>query len=214
MPSKEELLTKFQQVPVKHKALVTAVVVVAVALGYYALFYKNQQQRISTIHLQIRKADEDLIKKRTIANNLHKFRRQVEQLNQQLKEALALLPNSADIPDLLTRVAAMAEKSGLELIKFKLEAEQPRQFFAEVPVKLEVRGNFHELAVFFDKVSKLPRIINVEHLSMVDPQMYNQKYRVKANFDATTYRFLSPEEIKQAASAPGKKQAGDSRKSN
>lgn len=206
MPSKDELLTKFQEVPLKLKALITVVIIAAVGLGYYAVFYKSQITKINTLRNSIAAADQELVKKRTIANNLHKFRRQVEQLNQQLKEALALLPNSADIPDLLTKVAAMAEKSGLELKLFKLESERPQQFFAEVPVKLEVVGNYHELAVFYDKVSRLPRIINVENLNMTNPEKLNQKYRVNAGFDATTYRFLSAQEIKDLAGS--KKKAG------
>ena len=205
MPSKDELVTKFQEVPLKLKALITVVIIAAIGLGYYAVLYKSQQTKINTLHNNIRAADQELVKKRTIANNLHKFRRQVEQLNQQLKEALALLPNSADIPDLLTKVAAMAEKSGLELKLFKLESERPREFFAEVPVKLEVVGNYHELAVFYDKVSRLPRIINVENLNMTNPEKFNQKYRVKAVFDATTYRFLSAQEIKDLADSKKKK---------
>jgi type IV pilus assembly protein PilO len=205
MANRDEMLTRFAAVPTQQKIVITLLLVVIIGVGYYSAFYLDQEQKIAGLNAEIQNLDKNLLEKQAIANDLPKFRREVERLNQRLKEAVSLLPNTADIPDLLTKVAEQVEKSGLTLKKFELQDEIPRNFYAEVPVEMEVQAAYHELAVFFDKVSKMPRIVNVSNISMDTPEVRTQKVVLKAKFSARTYRFI--EQAKPAA-AEGAAPAG------
>jgi type IV pilus assembly protein PilO len=80
--------------------------------------------------------------------------------------------------------------------------ESPAGFYARVPIKIEVSGSFHEILVFFDKVAKLPRIINISDITFKDPTFKNQKMILKAEFLATTFRFIEGQQ-QQGVQQPG-----------
>ena len=69
---------------------------------------------------------------------------------------------------LLTDVTASARTPGLEFKAFRPQHEMPRDFYAEVPIEIEFSGGFHDIATFFDQISKLPRIVNVSELEHED----------------------------------------------
>ena len=204
MASKDELLNQFAAIPLQNKIIATVLVIGLIFGGYYTLYYTGNEKKIKKLRTQINELDKSLLQKQAIANNLPKFRREVERLNQRLKEALSLLPDSSDIPDLLTKVADLAEKSGLKLKIFQLGAETPKEFYAEVPVDMTVGGTFHELAVFFDKIAKMPRIVNISNLEMSDPKERTSKMVLQSRFNAVTYRFLeSPQQLTGLGPGPG-----------
>ena len=121
----------------------------------------------------------------------------VERLKQRLNEALTLLPNEAEIPELLQKIAALVEQSDCEMATFEPQGEVVSGFYARIPVKMAIVGNYHSIAVFFDKVSKLARIVNVTDIQFSSPKLQNKKVVLKAEFLATTFKFV---EQKGAAS--------------
>lgn len=146
-----------------------------------------------------KKLEGDYIDKKQIADNLNEYRRQKEQLEQRLEAALLELPNDRAIDELLRQMNDVGIKSGLEITSVEPGAESQEQFFARIPVKMKVSGNFHEVAVFFDSVGKLKRIVNVSDIRMASPVKKNEKVIVSAEFQATTFRFLTPVEAEAAA---------------
>ena len=115
---------------------------------------------------------------------------EVERLKQRLNEALTLLPNEAEIPELLQKIAALVEQSDCEMTTFEPQGEVVSGFYAKIPVKMAIKGNYHSIAVFFDKVSKLARIVNVNNINLSDPTLQNQKVVLKAEFVSTTFKFV------------------------
>jgi type IV pilus assembly protein PilO len=110
------------------------------------------------------------------------------------------LPDEKEIPDLLRNVSSLGKESNLEFILFRPKPEEPQQFYARVPIDLAVIGHYHDLGVFFDKVSKLPRIINVVDFNMTRAKEARAKddSAVRASCLLNTYRFVEkkPEEKK------------------
>ena len=94
-----------------------------------------------------------------------------------------------------------AKQAGLRVDRFEPQVEAQQGDFAAVPLKMTVRGNYHEIAVFLDRLSKMPRIVNVTDLNMTTPNVENKKIVVASSYTATTYRFLEREEIKAAEGA-------------
>src|SRR5690606_2136412 len=144
---------------------------------------------------------------RAIVSNLAAFEQELADLEQQLKTALRQLPDSKELPVLLTDITSLGKDAGLEFRLFKPKEEVPRDFYAEVPIEIEFSGTYHDIARFFDKVSKLPRIVNVSRMNMTiaDTDMGATILNVKG--EATTFRF-----IEQQAAAPTQEQPGTRRR--
>jgi type IV pilus assembly protein PilO len=200
---KEKIFELVVSTPWQKKLLILGGVVLAVAVIFYFLLISPTLKDIDKIKRQIKSLETTYAEKQGIANNLAAFRREVEKLNQDLKDALTLLPNSAEIPELLSRLSDVLEKSGLKMEVFELGGEVPAGFYARVPIKIEVTGSFHEILVFFDKVSKLPRIINISDITFKDPTFKNQKMILKAEFLATTFRFIEGQQQQQQGQGTG-----------
>jgi type IV pilus assembly protein PilO len=129
-----------------------------------------------------------------IVKNLPAYRDEVEKLDVELKKVLAELPDKREISELLSRISDKARDSGLEIRIFKPQAEIKREFYAEVPVELEVRGNFHQVATFFDEVGHLERIVNIDTFSLLDPMREEKKIYLTTTAIATSFRFLDESE--------------------
>ena len=90
---------------------------------------------------------------------------------------------------------------GLEVRRFQPLPEKAREYVAEVPVSLEVQGSYHEVALFFDRLSKMNRIVYVQDIEMNQPQVRGGKVYLTVTGKAVTFRFLSDEEIQRAEEA-------------
>ena len=100
------------------------------------------------------------------------------------------MPNKREIPELLKNISKVGKASNLEFLRFRPSAERPKQFYAEVPLELVFLGTYHETGLFFDRLSKLPRIINVENFKM-DPGKESATHEIlQTQCVATTFRFL------------------------
>jgi len=193
VPSREELFVLVEAMSLKKKILITAATVLVIVGGFYYFSIAEEQANIKRNSITLASLEKDRLEKQAIADNLPKFRRDIEKLNKDLKEALAMMPNEAEVPELLQKVSEMVEMSGLQLDVFELMGEQPQGFYSKVPMSMEVSGSFHEVVVFLDKLSKLPRIINVTDINMSDPKFKNQKMTLKGSLLATTFRFVEGE---------------------
>jgi len=134
---------------------------------------------------------------------------ELQQLMLELKQALQELPEGREIPNLLKGISTLGKKVGLEVRKFQPLSEIQHEFVAEVPVALEVNGSFHEVAMFFDRLSKMNRIVYVQDIQMSEPEDIGGKVTLSVTGNAVTFRFLSEEEIgEQEAPAGGRGKRG------
>lgn len=124
-----------------------------------------------------------------------------------LTAARAQLPRQKEIPELLRQVSALGHAAGLDILLFRQEPERQHELYAEVPVQMAARGGYHQLAVFFDEIGRLSRIVNVTDLSITEADTAGPRPIVHAAFSAVTYRFVE----NAAATEPGR-EARPSRK--
>src|SRR5438445_7928183 len=134
--------------------------------------------------------EDDLIQKQSIANNLAQFKHEKEVLERRLAQALTELPNEANIDDLIRSLSEIGTKSGLAINTIEPQGEARQSFYAAIPIVMSVTGNYHEIGVFLDSLSKLARIVNVTNIKMGTARPVNEKLVVNANYVATTFRFL------------------------
>ncbi len=157
-----------------------------------------------TLETDLQKLQADLDQKRMIAANRSKLEEEIKGLEKQLEAAVVKLPEEKEIPNLLTQVNERGQQSGLEFLLFRPAAPVKKGFYAEVPIDMRVEGDYHTLATFLDRVSKLERIVNVADLR-INPLPAERAKKtgrtISADLKATTFTFL---EKGGSAGAPAK----------
>jgi type IV pilus assembly protein PilO len=118
------------------------------------------------------------------------YRNELTQLQQEQRDLLKALPKKAEIPTFLSNLQEQAELAGLEIVTLTIDAENPMELYIRIPVKITVRGTYHSITKFFKNLSELPRIVNVERLSMnIEKAEAGASPRLRATFVAVTFRY-------------------------
>ncbi len=195
------------KIPGKQKIFLTVALCLLVGVGYYYLYYAAASTRIRTLETRLADLESKIREQQVIARNLPSFQAEVRRLEERLALLLEQLPNSAEIPNLLKSVSDLGKESGLEFLRFAPAPESVKGFYAEIPVSIFVTGEYHSFVLFADKVSHLPRIVNLSNIAFSSPKQVGEgRVVVNVTCTATTYRF-----VEQAAPPPpekGKKPAG------
>src|SRR5256885_4996327 len=191
----QEVLNAVNKMPLGQKVGVVAGVVVLLSAANWYFFIDPMQTQITQRQATLRTLEDELIQKQSIANNLAQFKHEKEILERRLAQALTELPNEANIDDLIRSLSEIGTKSGLVINTIEPQGEQKQSLYATIPIVMAVSGNYHEIGVFLDSLSKLARIVNVTNIKMGKPQTKNEKLVVNVTYVATTFRFL-PEDRK------------------
>jgi len=182
------------KLPTPKKAIILVVILCVIAGLYLYLFFMPQREELNFAKGELGKLTKELSESRAITRDLEKFKGQVEKLNEELKHALTQLPNEKEIPEILKDISSLGKESNLEFTLFRPRPEEPQQFYAKVPIELVASGSYHNIGIFFDKVSKLPRIINVVDFNMTRAKDTKGKSEleilVKTSCMINTYRFI------------------------
>ncbi len=172
--------------------------------GFYSLVYSPKSKEISELENEYSAMQVELAEARGRAMTLKGLKEDVRSATMDLAKAKELLPDTKEIPKLLESITSAGKSAGLEFLLFKPGEEVLKNFYAEIPVTIKVTGSYHNIAVFFDKISKLYRIVNVFDVETKG----NDKGKMSmltTTCTAKTYRFV---EGSDAASGKEKKEKG------
>lgn len=181
----------------KQKMVLYGLVVVAILVGYYYLYYSPVKAEIDTLRQQKVALEGKIKEQRIIAKDLETFKKEVVKLEAQLNELLEQLPNSSEIPKLLRNISDVGKESGLDFLKFAPKGEVPKEFYAEIPVDVSVTGGFHEFGMFLDRVSRLSRIVNISDVLFSKAKISGDRASMTINCTARTFRFLKEKKAGQ-----------------
>jgi len=187
---------KILKLPTKQKLLLFVLVMLLEAAALLWGLYRPKYQEHETLKSELSKLQIEINEKNRIVANMPRLQMEYDQLNRELVQALTELPNSKEIPSLLTSITTLGTKAGLDFLVFKPKGEVPKDFYAEVPVEITVAGSFYSVANFFAAVSNLPRIVNITNVNFADVKPVNYRIVTKVNCLATTFRFLDKKEMK------------------
>lgn len=177
------------------------VVVCAGAVFGFWNFYVSEVQKdiaLRQTHLNALKVDID--KGVATARRLPEFEAQVTDLEHRLESLRNVLPEQKDVADTLRRLQGLATQSNLTILRFTPAPQKQQPLYAEVPYRLAVDGTYHNLGLFFDRVSKFPRIINMNDIAIRAKQTPDPNSTVTAECTATT--FVLAEGAKGGRGAP------------
>ena len=192
--AKIENLSKVQRI------LIFATVFVLIIVAFIFLLYKPKLADITKLKKELDTLQNKLKVAKKNAADLKKFQAMMEEAEVQFQEAMQALPEKEEIPSLLTSISKSGQDVGLEFLLFEPKNEMRKEFYAEIPVSMKVVGGYHDLAIFFDKVARLSRVVNIKNITMGRTKNSNE---LNTECTAVTYKFIEPEPEK--ASGKGKK---------
>jgi type IV pilus assembly protein PilO len=197
---------KYVRWSASRKALVWLVVTALVGSAYFFLGFKPKQEEIARLDRTSTSLADQIQQKQAIAANLSEVKLALAQMRDLLKQALKKLPSDQEIPQLLKTISDLARDTEMESKLFKPGPPKPIEFYAEIPISMIEHGSFYDLARFFDKVSRLPRIVTVEQVN-IDSGDYDKNNNpvLKASFTATTFQFLPPDKRPKKDTGKNKK---------
>jgi type IV pilus assembly protein PilO len=187
----DEQLEKLGKIPrIARMGAVVGILLGAVA-GYYFLSYQETAARLTQQRGQAQELQRKLTNVRAVANNVPEFEQEVAMLERELELALKQLPDRKQFEDLLQDITTAGKKVGVTLKSIERSTEIEHDFYAEVPFSLVLEGSYHNIAMFFERVAKLPRIVNVGAMTMKVTEQDGSQAILKVEGNATTFRFLS-----------------------
>jgi type IV pilus assembly protein PilO len=140
---------------------------------------------------------------RAARQELPKFREEVRQLELELDKLLRILPARRNTPDLMRRIRSLTEQGDFALKSFNPGGFTDQEFFSQWPIRIELEGTYHNLALFFDRVSRFSRIINIEDLEITARTGKTGGHTIGARFAAKTFIYKEPEpEAPEGVNAP------------
>lgn len=195
-----DLVDRIMDMPVRQRVLLLVGGVFLLFFGYAYFIYWPRADLITQQRSEIDLLEKDLARKKALVANLDSARRELEDLRAALRRAVAQLPDTKEIPDLLSGISSVARESGLEIAQFRQRPEVYQEFYAEVPVEVLVSGSYFQVEEFLNQVSQLTRIVNVKDIGMKGPATVEQDpVKLQTSCSATTFRFLDEEERERLA---------------
>jgi type IV pilus assembly protein PilO len=159
-------LDDIQKIPNTYKILIGLAIFLLLGYFYYFYFFQAALEKRITLGENLETLDRQIARRQLVAKQIEKHKQEIEHLKENLKMALAKLPERKEIPRLLTSVSEAGKKAGLEFVLFEPTPVISREFYAEIPVKIIVEGGYHDTTLFFDSVASMPRIANVTNITM------------------------------------------------
>jgi type IV pilus assembly protein PilO len=178
----------------------------AVGLGIGALIFgavswrvlQPMRDQLAAGQGQLAELQTKIQEGRAAKQQLPKFREEVHQLEMELDKLLRILPARRNTPDLLRRIRSLAEQGDFALRRFTPGQLSDKEFFSEWPIAVSVEGGYHNLALFFDRISRFSRIINIEDLNISALPGPKGTHTLAASFNAKTFVYKEPEPVAPA----------------
>lgn len=186
-------------------AIAGALCAAALVAGGYFLYpnFKGKYQELERKEARLSELQVKIQEGRAAKQKLPQFREEVRRLELELEKLLRILPARRNTPELLRRIRQLTEQGNFELLKFTPGNFIDREFYSEWPITVNLQGSYHNLALFFDRIGRFSRIINIENLK-ITPSTGTGPHTIFARFVAKTFIYKEPVETPQGAPAGGR----------
>ena len=170
---------------------------ILISAGFFSLlagvfiyfFFWPKFEKINSLKTDLKELETKLTTAKRNAADLKKFQAKMKEAEAQFKLAMKKLPEKEEIPSLLSSISDSGQQVGLEFLLFEPKPEKKKEFYAEIPVAMNIKGDYHNLALFFDQVARLSRIVNIQNI-----QIANSKDKKSGDLStkciAVTYKFI------------------------
>jgi len=189
--------------PTVQRTMLGVMAVVILSYVYFGtsflpINYPVRKAKIEALEKEHAKLSAELEKARQMVGNLARLEAEYERLHDQWLSAQDLLPEEKEMPELLRQVTTAGNKSGIRFALFEPQPPTPREFFSEHPIKIKVRGNYHQIGIFLSRLANMSRIVNVTKLELTTTEGGKSK---KKKGQTQTSRNMNTVEAKFVLSA-------------
>ena len=186
----QEHLDKILKLPRGVRIGILAGIGVLFCIGYYFGVYQDSSQALAQLRTEESNLQRKLSEVRLVAGNVAGFAKEIEGLELTLKKALRQLPNQKQLEVLLTDISNLGKTAGVEIRSFQRKKEVSHDFYAEVPIAIQLHGEYHDIGKFFELLAKLKRIVNMGSLKISVAKEDIEGTHLKVTGIATTFRFI------------------------
>jgi type IV pilus assembly protein PilO len=187
--SVEPFFEKVEKLSQVQRILISGVIFALIVGIFVYLLYWPKFDDIKQLNTQLEKLEKKLKTAKRNAADLKKFQAKMKEAEVQFRMAMQKLPEREEIPSLLTSISDSGQQAGLEFLLFEPKPEKKKEFYAEIPVAMSIKGDYHNLAIFFDQVARLSRIVNIQNIQMSDAKDKGSK-DLSTSCMAVTYKFI------------------------
>lgn len=199
-------------------AAISLIFVIAVVLLAWLLAWKPKKPELEAARAEEQQLLVKLEAKAKKAANLDAYKAQLGEMEQSFGAMLRKLPNKTEVPNLLTDISQQGTAAGLDQKLFQPNAQNIKDFYAELPIKMRLTGSFHSIGSFVSGIAALPRIVTLHDVQITQVGKSSNADELQLDLTAKTYRYLDEDEQAAAqqqvsAKKPGaKRQAPPARK--
>ena len=187
--SVEPFFEKVERLSRVQRILISGVLFALIVGIFVYLLYWPKFENIKELNTQLEKLEKKLKTAKRNAADLKKFQAKMKEAEVQFRMAMQKLPEKEEIPSLLTSISDSGQQAGLEFLLFEPKPEKIKEFYAEIPVAMSIKGDYHNLAIFFDQVARLSRIVNIQNIQMANAKDKSSK-DLSTSCMAVTYKFI------------------------
>lgn len=166
---------------------------------FYFLHYKGKNEELKSVRAERIKTESEIVQLRAKKTQMDQIEIEIEQLKGTLSQLETIIPLTEEISDILRKIQQLAWDSRLNIEKFIPKADVDKEFYYEKPISIEITGNYHNLALFYDRLSNFSRLYNIEDFTIKALREQTDASTISAQSTATTYIFKEevPGEEKQ-----------------
>ena len=183
--------------------------VILCAVGSYVFVYDEQVPELQKREDTEQQLRQEFRTKHSKAVNLEIYKQQLKDIERSFGALLRQLPGKTEVPNLLVDISQTGLSAGLQEKLFQPQAEQKKDFYAELPIKISLTGSYHQFGEFVSGIAALPRIVTLHDIEIksATKDAYDQ---LTLDLTAKTYRYLDEEEVQasEAANAKAKRKPG------
>ena len=184
-----QLFDQIAKQPLSVKLVALGILLLVIGFVEYQMFYVPLNDSLKGLRKRSADLNVKLVENKAIADNLPKFQEEVNVLQEQLKQAVSLLPNEANVHEIFRQLAILAKKNNVEIETFRPGKTTRRGFYSEIEMALKLKGTYHDLALFINHVGTLDRIINISNIAFSAPKATREGLVLGLDCSATTFMF-------------------------
>jgi type IV pilus assembly protein PilO len=179
--------------PALVKTIVVILLCALIVVGGYYLLIEEQYTNLARVESTERDLRREFETKQAKAANLDAYRAQLAEMQETFGAMLRQLPNKTEVAALLVDVSQTGLAAGLEFELFQPQQERPKEFYAELPISLRVKGHYHEFGDFVSGLAALPRIVTIYDVAIHRSKQAGNAVPLTMTATAKTYRYLDEE---------------------
>ena len=193
------LQTGLEGKPWYQGAIVGLLIAIVLLVAGHQFFYKKQISQIEREQKKLEELEAKIHEGRVAQQQLPKFREEVRRLELKLDRLLRVLPSRRNTAELLRRIRALTDQGDFDLRRFTPGRFVDKDFYSEWPIAISLEGTYHNLGLFFDRISRFSRIINIENLNVSALRRGDSSHTIGASFQAKTFVYKEADEAEGEA---------------